>query len=110
VTASKVTTITEQVTEYTGTASGINEVLNNNQFNIVPNPANDLVAIQLLGLTDSDIQIELLDLTGRKIQTSSILQGSTIAFFDTSKLYNGEYIVKISNGNSVISKKLIIVK
>jgi hypothetical protein len=110
VTASKVTTITEQVTEYTGAASGINEVLNNNQFNIVPNPANDLVAIQLLGLTDSDIQIELLDLTGRKIQTSSILQGSTIAFFDTSKLYNGEYIVKISNGNSVISKKLMIVK
>lgn len=110
VTASKVTTISEQVTEYTGAASGINEVSEKNQFNIIPNPANDLVAIQLLGLANSDIQIELLDLTGRKIQTSTIFQGSTIAYFDTSKLYNGEYIIKIATGDSLISRKLMIVK
>jgi Leucine-rich repeat (LRR) protein len=110
VTASKVTTISEQVTEYTASTSSMNEVLENNQIKVIPNPATDLVAIQLLGLANSDILIELLDLTGRKIQTSTILQGSTIAYFDTSKLYNGEYIVKISNGESLISKKLMIVK
>jgi len=52
----------------------------------------------------------LFDMSGRLIQTSSIFQGSTIAYFDTRTLYSGEYIIKVSSETELYIKKLVITK
>jgi len=49
-------------------------------------------------------------MSGRLIQTSSIFQGSTIAYFDTRTLYSGEYIIKVSSDTEISVKKLILTK
>jgi len=103
-TASKVTTIGETVTTYTSTASIEEQEISANVF---PNPANDLLIVQLNGLNKSDTKIEFLDLNGRTIIEQSILQGSTIGYIDVSTVYQGNYLLKITNGNT--SKTISIV-
>ncbi|MFL5753360.1 MAG: YHYH protein [Bacteroidia bacterium] len=110
-TAAKVTSITESVSTYTPAATGISQN-ENVDFNIsvYPNPAGDLVALQLNELTRENILIELYDLSGKIIQSSTIYQGSTLAWFDTKNIGEGQYQLKIIGKNGVQHKKLVIVK
>jgi hypothetical protein len=100
-TASKVTSIGETVTTYTSTAGVEDKII---EFSIFPNPANDLLIIQVNGLNDTDLNVELFDLSGKLIAKNKILQGSTISYFDVSTIYSGIYFLKI--GNKTIEVKI----
>jgi hypothetical protein len=109
--AVKVTSITEPDTLYTGSTTAVaNTAQAQPVINIFPNPTADMVAIQLMNMTTENIDIELYDMTGRMVQKTTIYQGSTIAYFDTKTLYNGEYIVRIPTKEGVIAKKVSIVR
>jgi len=54
--ASKVTSITEPTTIYTSTAGISQSELDQLTIQLVPNPASDLVAIQVKGLVDENLQ------------------------------------------------------
>ena len=109
--AVKVTSITEPVTTYSGTSTGITESETENvNVTVFPNPASDLVAIQINNLNKENIDVELFDVTGKLVQKTIIYQGSTIAYFDTQKLYSGVYIIKMTIGNTVLNKKIVIEK
>jgi hypothetical protein len=93
----KVTTIVEPVTTYlpsTGLANNIKT-----SIIVSPNPATEFVAIQLGGLQNEDVQLELIDLQGKIIQSDKIVQGSTITYFDVRKLYDGFYFIKVMGKN-----------
>jgi hypothetical protein len=110
-TAAKVTSITEPVTIYVPSSTGITE--NNSELpkvNVYPNPAGDLVAIQMNNLSTCNIRVELFDLTGRLIEFTEIFPGSTIAYFDTQRLYNGDYLIRVKNEKDVVTKKISIIK
>lgn len=104
----KVTSVTETVTDYT---TGISNTANSGMhINVFPNPSSDFVAIQLTDLTREDIQLELFDITGASVAKTTLYQGSTIAYFDTRTLYDGTYIVRIYTGGNVISKTITLAK
>lgn len=105
--AAKVTSITEAVTVYNPTTSGIDSKTNLT-VNVFPNPASDLLAIQISNVLQEDFDVELLDLSGKLIQKTKIYQGSTIAYFETQGLANATYIVKITNGKISESRKVQI--
>lgn len=110
-TAAKVTSITEAVTVYIPTTSGVNEnVQHESDIKIFPIPANDFIAIQANGLTNEPISISLFDITGKLIDKKIINPGSTIIYFDTKKLYSGEYVIHILNGENSIREKVTVVK
>ena len=105
-----VASINEATTIYTGT-TGISEAeFNNLGINVFPNPASDLIAIQLSGLVDEDFKVELLDLSGRLISATQISKGSTIAYFDVQTIYAGTYLVKISNDEHQTSRRVVVMK
>jgi YHYH protein/type IX secretion system substrate protein len=106
----KVTSISEATTIFDGTTAIIATELNSQQVTIFPNPATDLIAIQISGLLKDDLQLNLYDLTGRIIKSSTLNQGSTIWYIDTQTLYTGEYILHISNDEIAITEKIIIMK
>ncbi|MCF8254270.1 MAG: YHYH protein [Bacteroidia bacterium] len=111
VTQAKVTSITEPVTQYKPSSTGLNQSKAIElDIRVFPNPASELVAIQSNDLTQKDLKVELFDLSGRQLQTTTIYKGSTIAYFDTRTLYNGEYIIRISNEEQVVVKKLMVTK
>jgi hypothetical protein len=108
----KVTSITENTTRYIGSATAIND----NDWaqlsvSIFPNPATELVAIQLGSLLTHNVEVTLLDMSGRKVATTRINKGSSIAHFDVQTLYAGTYIMRFTGENGgVFNKKLIISK
>lgn len=103
--AAKVTAILEPVSTYSP-STGIAQV--KTSVIVSPNPATEFVAVQLSGLQNEDVELTLLDINGKIIQTDKILQGSTISYFDTRKLYDGFYFVKITGSTFSSIEKIAI--
>ena len=100
-----VNTISESTTEY----------LSNNDFeinevgvSIIPNPASNLIAVQIKDLITNNLDITLYDINGKVIKHKKIYAGSTIAYFNVQTLYNGIYLVRISSENYSTTKRVII--
>ncbi len=109
--AVKVTSITETVTTYVPTSTNTTSLnFNSSKVNIFPNPSSDLLAIQMIDLIKENVYVELYDAAGRLADKTVIYPGSTIAYFDTRKLYAGNYIVRIKSAASMISKNIVVVK
>ncbi len=105
-----VNSISESTTVYDGTTAISDISFTRLNISIFPNPASDLIAIQINGLVEDDLNVKLLDLSGRLVQSTKINKGSTIAYFDVQTLYDGTYLVVISNNNQKIARKVIINK
>jgi hypothetical protein len=108
VTALKVATVTETTNVYKAPTGVTENELKQIELNIVPNPATNLIAVQINGLASKDYLVELFDLAGKQIYSSRINKGQTIAYFDVQTLYSGLYFVKISNGAFHKTEKVLI--
>ncbi len=95
-------------TTYTSTVSVKENLLNNVEINVYPNPANEFIVLQFNSLVKQNINVELFDITGKSIQKSIIYQGSTITNFDTRSLYSGQYILKFTTNSETVTKKIMI--
>ena len=105
--ASRVNSITEPTTIYTPSTTGLtNLVTDEASISIYPNPASDVVAVQLKSFLNADCPVVLFDAQGRIVERKILPQGSTIAYFDTRRLYAGEYLVLIGN----VSRRVVLVK
>lgn len=107
-TGAKVTTISEPVTTYvplTGVAStNFDEV----KINAYPNPANDFVVVQIGGLLKENADVKLFDMTGKLVRNTTIAAGSTLSYVDTRTLYDGQYILQLSNAQYMHTSKILI--
>lgn len=77
-------------------------------FNIYPNPANEVLNIQAESNVDkADFSYAIFDLSGRQLQ-----QGQLSESIDIQSIENGFYIVKIQNqkGEKVYRQKIAVVK
>lgn len=89
--ASKVTSITEPVTEYTPTSTSVNDKPADTKIQVYPNPANDVIILQLNKAFNGNMQVGLYTMSGQRISEVTIYQGSTLAYIDCQTLYNGTY-------------------
>lgn len=108
--AAKVTSITESTTTYTGT-SGVNDMqLSDAKISVFPNPSSDLLVIQLIDLVKENVEISLLDESGKLIAQTLVKQGGTIAYFETKNLAAGTYLLSISDKTETLTKKVVLTK
>lgn len=105
-----VSSVTEPTTVYTSTTAISATEFEEMDISIFPNPAVDLIAIQLGTLMNDNLKVELLDLSGRLVLTSSINQGRTIAYFDVEAVRAGLYLIVISGGGHKMTRKILITK
>jgi len=75
------------------------------KIDIFPNPATEGV-FYMSNDYKSDILVQIYNITGEKIITN-ILNSSTTQRYDVSKFGKGVFIIKITDNNSTISKKII---
>lgn len=111
--AAKVTSITETTTTYTtSTPTGINQKeLDAINVAVFPNPASDLIAVQIKDLVKENYEVALYDMVGKLVDKTTLYQGSTIVYFDTKTVYSGTYFVTLTNqAGAKISRKISIVK
>jgi lysyl endopeptidase len=64
---------------------------------IYPNPAFDEVRVNFSGIESGTISLELMDMTGKVIQTQKNITGSE-GIFDLNKVAKGSYHIRISDG------------
>jgi hypothetical protein len=107
---SKVTSVTEPVTTYTPIVSTLDSDKEAIKVTVYPNPAASFIAVQTSGLLRSKAQVSLSDLTGRVLQTTEILAGSTIGYFDIQTMYQGVYLVLVSVEGEVVSTQKVIIE
>lgn len=82
---------------------GINEIESKPNFNIFPNPAKDLLKIQIEN--PKDYSFKIIDISGKVLVEDTLNQSSEIDVFDFKK---GIYLVLVSNSKITMSKKVFI--
>ncbi|MCB0763225.1 MAG: YHYH protein [Flavobacteriales bacterium] len=108
-TGGSVTSVTESVTTFDPLTTGLSgSSLSNADVAIFPNPASDLIAIQVSGLLRESLDVYLYDAAGKEVRHALIVQGSTIWHLDTRTLYDGAYVVRIGQGDEAIMRKILI--
>ncbi len=105
-----VTSVNEATTIYDLSTSVSELTFNTMSITVFPNPAAELIAVQINDLVDEDLQVDLMEISGKLIQTTKIKKGSTIAYFDTQTIYGGTYLIKISSEHYSTLKKVVIAK
>lgn len=88
-----------------GAPAGIHEPAQTATFSIYPNPANENISV----VTSPDVDvIEICDVTGRVVQSVRPTGSNTL--ISTSSLAEGMYLVRVKNGNSIVTQKLTIAR
>lgn len=72
--------------------------------NIYPNPANDLLRFDFG--KDDNFQVQIFDINGKVILSRNVSASNCV--FDISSFDEGVYFVKISDGVSIETKKLVV--
>jgi len=85
-------------------------VIATNKLNIMMDLQKELFAIQWIGLNREDRTVILTDSTGKIYEQKQMFAGSTIVYFETQTLYEGNYILKISDQLDWIYNNIIITK
>ena len=107
----KVTSITEPTTIYNNTSTAISKSeFDNINVTIAPNPATDMIFVQLGAILKYDLTVRLVDVSGKIISEYNVLKGSTLAFFDTQTLYEGIYFIQVSGNEFQHTSKIMIQK
>ncbi|HYV92511.1 MAG TPA: choice-of-anchor L domain-containing protein [Chitinophagales bacterium] len=80
-------------------------------FEVYPNPFSSSASILFSVWQDSRVQIELYDLTGRKLQTvldENVAAGNQEVNLNRNQLHSGIYLIKLSINSDVMMKKVVI--
>jgi hypothetical protein len=81
--------------------TGINEGNTLSAVSLFPNPAKESIRLNLAGVTATGIRMQLMDATGRLLQTQENLSGGMNYDFDIENLAAGSYVVMIMSGGDV---------
>ncbi len=108
--AAKVNSVPSGTTTYLPTTSTTNTTLAASQVSVFPNPSSDLLILQLKDINAENLRVQFFDVEGKLLESTILLQGSTIAYFDTKTLYSGIYFIKIGAGENTITKKVVVSK
>ena len=108
-TPAKVTAVTETVSTYSPSTSLVmgKEMP---RISIMPNPASEVLAVQISNGQQQDVKVELIDMQGRIVAVQSIFAGSTMAHFDVRKLYGGDYLVRVFTPQGSFVERVVILK
>jgi hypothetical protein len=87
--------------------TSIQNIVNENEILLYPNPANNFIKIKCLGNTPNNVQLTVYDVLGKNILTQNIVTtNNDEQSIDIAHLPKGIYIVKITGANFSASKTI----
>ena len=101
-------------TNSAGTSYGSNVVFtatteSGGSVSVYPNPATNVVTVDLgQNLGSKQTLVEVLDMQGRKVYTSGMINGVSTLQLNTSEYSKGVYLIRISLGTESVTKKVMI--
>lgn len=90
--------------------TGLKNLQQSALLSLQPNPAKDLVSLQINNHNASEATIQLLDIGGKIVlnQTNTLQAGENNIALDLQGISPGFYYLRLHNQNAVISRKLVI--
>lgn len=82
--------------------------LENTQLSIYPNPASEVIKINVRGQLNSNFNIGLYDISGRIIRSDQLSLGKTYLELDTKDMMSGIYLLKLEGVKERRVEKIII--
>lgn len=90
--------------------SSTHNVLDNNVLHIYPNPAKDMVTIELKEeVLQGDVNVAIFNTTGQ-LMTEQVVNLREKVSIPVQNLKAGSYVVRISNDKNLVSRNLMIAK
>ncbi|MGZ4059369.1 MAG: T9SS type A sorting domain-containing protein, partial [Bacteroidia bacterium] len=83
-----------------------------NSFNVYPNPSTDFFNLDISLSSDSDILLEVFNISGQKViaKKYSLIKGVNSFITNVSELKAGTYFIKISGSNFSNIKSKVFIK
>ncbi|WP_299602883.1 Ig-like domain-containing protein [uncultured Aquimarina sp.] len=81
--------------------------INESNIEIYPNPAEDIVTIELDDFDETNTKVTVISMIGSVVLTPQSITENEVVL-DVSRLKEGIYFLKIQNGTRTISKRLLI--
>jgi hypothetical protein len=102
---------TNTILKYYDPYAGVNimQTVNGNDVNIYPNPSHGEVNIAVNGPNAGDIKVRVFDLIGNEILQNDLnVNDKTSISFDFANYAKGVYLVQLSSGSDIVTKKIVI--
>jgi hypothetical protein len=93
---------------YNVTPTGISALEAKNNFQLFPNPANDVIRVKYAFDTNADLII--YDITGKIVRKETLFAGQSDFTLNIADLNSGVYFYSVSNGRELVGVKKLIKK
>jgi hypothetical protein len=93
----------------TGSTVGLNVLPNVETFEVYPNPADKEISVRIDLVGKSEYSIALFDINGRLVKQFSSGNSSLIKSFSVVDVTEGNYLVRVTSGETVLNKKVSII-
>lgn len=95
---------------FSGTVAGVAEQSAISSFGVFPDPANDLLNVELQFSSPQQTTLEVSNLGGRVVLTQEVgtLSGTTKQTLDVSALAKGAYVLRVITESGMLARKIII--
>ncbi len=91
--------------------TGVSELSFEKSVSMVPNPTNGQVTIEIPSVDNNNVVIRIYNMLGAEVkEISELASGTFVKSYNLSDLSEGNYIVKIKNGEKIATKRLTISK
>jgi hypothetical protein len=90
---------------------GLNKInSSNSNIKLHPNPAKNNVTVSINNVNSGIYEMTIEDLKGQQVMNDliNVSNGNTSKVIDVSQFESGVYFVKVVNGSSIITKKLVV--
>lgn len=91
-----------------GMSGLVNPYRGNLSVIISPNPSDQILEVQFNAALQRESKFDLFDPQGKLIKTEILKQGSKIYHICNESVQSGTYLIRLSNGEKVITKNIII--
>lgn len=93
-----------------GLATGIKQTTINEISKIYPNPANDILQIEINSKQTTSITLNIIDIRGSLLETKTLTnsKGTFNTSFDVSKLAKGNYLLNLYDEDGMASYKFVV--
>ncbi len=82
----------------------------NIKFSLYPNPASNVVYVQLNSTYTEKLQVQITDITGKILFNNFYIPNNGVVILPTQTLKNGTYLVKLFVNNESYLQKVVITK
>lgn len=87
--------------------TSVNEIAENSEINLFPNPVTSELFIQFDQNTNAPIHVDVLNITGQVVYSFSG-SANDILKIDTADWGRGLYLARINSGEKIVSRKIIL--